>query len=245
MPTFEEKKARVEALGRIREFVFGIQDGLISTVGLLTGIQSATGSRWAVLLTGLAAMVTGGLSMATGSYLSTRAEKEIFEKELKDQEVFAGEEPYRAKEGLLEVLAQEGLSRQIAYRIVRLMAHEKEVFLRTFQEKVLGISPVGIRNPFKAAAVMYLSFMVGGGVPLFPYLFLQGSRALFFSCGLSALTLFGVGWWKGRLVGRSPFLSGLQFFAVAVGSAGVGFLVGKGVEHVIRLPILSPVRDTP
>ena len=234
MPTLEEKKAKVETLGRIREFVFGIQDGLISTVGLLSGIQSATGSRRAVLLTGFAAIVTGGLSMATGSYLSTRAEKEIFDKELKDQERFAEDEPYQAQEGLLEVLSGEGLSRQSAYRVVKLIAHQKEVFLRTFQEKVLGIGSAEIRNPLKAAFVMYLSFMIGGAVPLFPYLFLIGARALYLSAALSALTLFAVGFWKGRLANRPAFLSGLQFFAVAVGSTLIGFLIGKLFELFTR-----------
>lgn len=178
-------------------------------------------------------MVTGGLSMATGSYLATRAEKEIFDKELKDQEAFAREEFYQAKEGLLEALAQEGLSREVAYRIVKLMAHEKKVFLRTFQEKVLGIGSAEIRNPLQAATVMYLSFMIGGGIPLLPYCIGGGTKALLLSCTLSAATLFGVGCWKGKLARRPAFLSGLQFFAVAVGSAVIGFLVGKciGLFH--------------
>lgn len=235
MPSLEEKKEKVESLGRIREFIFGIQDGLISTVGLLTGIQSATGDRRSVILTGLAAMVTGGLSMATGSYLSTRAEKEIFDRELKDQEAFAKEEPYQAREGLLEALAKEGLSREIAYRIVQLMAHEKKVFLRTFQEKVLGIGSAEIRNPIRAASVMYLSFMIGGAIPLLPYLFWKGEEVLFLSSAISAVALFGVGFWKGRVADRSALLSGLQFFAVAVGSALVGFLIGKCFESLTNL----------
>ena len=232
MATLKEKKDKIETLGRVREFVFGIQDGLISTVGLLAGIQSATGSRSAVLLTGLAAMVTGGLSMATGSYLSTRAEKEIFDKELKEQEVFAADEPHQAKEGLLEALTHEGLPRHTAYRIVKLMADEKRVFLRTFQEKVLGIGSAEIRNPLKAALVMYISFMIGGSIPLVPYLLLEKFGAFLASSLLSAATLFGVGVWKGKLANRSPALAGLQFFLVAIGSALVGFLVGKGFESL-------------
>ncbi|MBI2870677.1 MAG: VIT1/CCC1 transporter family protein [Candidatus Omnitrophica bacterium] len=231
MEALDKKKARVASLGRIREFVFGIQDGLISTVGLLTGIQSATGSRPAVILTGLAAVVTGALSMATGSYLSTHAEKEIFDKELKDQEAFAVEEPHEAREGLLEALAGEGLSREAAYRLVKLLAHEKRVFLRTFQEKVLGLGTAEIRDPIKAAAVMYMSFVIGGGIPLLPYLFMEGGGALPSSCLLSSLVLFGVGYWKGLVARRPAFLSGLQFFAVAVGSAGIGFLAGKAFSY--------------
>ena len=232
MTTLREKKQKVETLGRIREFVFGIQDGLISTVGLLAGIQSATGNRSAVVLAGLASMVTGGLSMATGSYLSTRAEQDIFDKELKDQEAFAKNEPHQAKEGLLDALTHEGLSRPLAYRIVRLMAHEKKVFLRTFQEKVLGIGSAEIRNPLRAALVMYVSFMVGGSIPLLPYLIFHTSQSILFSACLSAMTLFGVGFWKGKLAKRSPFLSGLQFFTVAMGSTLVGLLVGKGFEFL-------------
>jgi len=226
----DEKRARVEIRGRIREFVFGIQDGLISTVGLLAGIQSATGNREAVLLTGVAAMVTGGLSMATGSYLSTRAETEIFEKEIKDQEVFIQDEPYHARESLLEALVHEGVSRQIAYRIVRLLAHQKEVFLRTFQEKVLGIGSAEIRKPLQAALVMYVSFAIGAIIPMLPYFFSCSTGALLTSCALSAITLFGVGVWKGKLTDHPPLLSGLQFFAVAISSAVVGFLVGRGFE---------------
>lgn len=172
--------------------------------------------------------------MATGSYLSTRAENEIFDKELRNQEAFAKAEPYQAKEGLLEALLQEGLSRQVAYRIVQLMSREKRVFLRTFQEKVLGIGSAEMRNPFQAAVVMYLSFVIGGGIPLLPYLMFHGTTALLTSCALSAGTLFGVGLWKGKLAARFPSLSGLQFFAAAVGSAGVGYLVGKGFDYLIE-----------
>ena len=80
------KKRELERKIRVREFVFGVQDGLISTVGLLSGISAATDSRALVVLTGLAAAVTGGISMATGSYLSSSTERDLFEKELADQE---------------------------------------------------------------------------------------------------------------------------------------------------------------
>ena len=79
-----DRKTELERKIRAREFVFGIQDGLMSTVGLLSGV-SVTQSRLTVVITGIAAAVTGALSMATGSYLASRTEKEIFEGELLDQ----------------------------------------------------------------------------------------------------------------------------------------------------------------
>ena len=90
----EQKKDLIESRARIREFVFGIQDGLMSTVGLLTGVQGATESTAVVIITGLTAMFSGAISMAAGSYLSSSAEKDIFDKELRDAEVLAEKEPY-------------------------------------------------------------------------------------------------------------------------------------------------------
>ena len=134
----QQKKEVVEGRARIREFVFGIQDGLISTVGLLAGVQGATENNAVVMITGLTAMCAGAVSMAAGSYLSSSAEKEIFAKELRDAEELAEREPYLAAEGLLNALSQEGLKKEQSYRIVKLLAQEEGVFLRTFQEKVFG-----------------------------------------------------------------------------------------------------------
>ena len=82
MSKIDEKKQKIERKSRIREFVFGIQDGLISTVGLLSGVQSATSDHRLVILTGFTAMLSGAISMSAGSYLSSKAEKEIFDNEL-------------------------------------------------------------------------------------------------------------------------------------------------------------------
>src|SRR5262244_2106770 len=78
----QRKREIIESRARVREFVFGIQDGLMSTVGLLAGIQGATENNLVVIITGLTAMFAGAVSMATGSYLSSNAEKEIFDKEI-------------------------------------------------------------------------------------------------------------------------------------------------------------------
>lgn len=227
----EQKREVIEGRARIREFVFGIQDGLISTVGLLAGIQGATESNTVVVITGLTSMFAGAISMATGSYLSSSAEKEIFDKELREAEGIAEKEPYLAAEGLLRALSQEGLAREQSYRIVKLLAQEKSVFLRTFQEKVLGLGAAEINRPFQAAVVMGISFVVGAMVPLIPYLVLSGMEALYLSITLAAVTLLTVGVFKGHLAGRSLILSGLEFFLIAVGAALLGYLIGIVVQH--------------
>jgi VIT1/CCC1 family predicted Fe2+/Mn2+ transporter len=231
LEAIEQKKGLIEGRARIREFVFGIQDGLISTVGLLTGIQGATENNAVVIITGLTAMFSGAISMAAGSYLSSNAQKDIFDKELREAAILAEKEPYLAAEGLLKSLSQEGLAREQSYSIVKLLLKQQQVFLRTFQEKVFGLGSAELNQPLKAALVMALSFIVGAIIPIVPYFLLTGARAIYLSIAFSALTLFAVGVFKGRLAAKSPFLSGVQFFIIAVGAAGLGYLIGLVVQR--------------
>ncbi|MGH7825333.1 MAG: VIT1/CCC1 transporter family protein [Candidatus Binatia bacterium] len=231
LEAIERKKELIEGRARIREFVFGIQDGLISTVGLLTGVQGATESNAVVIITGFTAMFSGAISMAAGSYLSSHAQKDIFDKELREAEILAEREPYLAAEGLLRTLSQEGLPREQSYSIVKQLLREEQVFLRTFQEKVFGLGSADINRPFQAALVMALSFIVGALVPIVPYLIFRSVAALSLSILLSAVTLFGVGFFKGRLAAKSPIVSGIQFFTIAVGAGVLGYLIGSFVQY--------------
>lgn len=231
LEAIQRKKQFIESRARIREFVFGIQDGLISTVGLLAGIQGATENTLVVIIAGLTSMFSGAISMAAGSYLSSRAQKEIFDKELREAEKLAEREPYMAAEGLLRALGEEGLSKEQSYRMVKVLSQERNVFMRTFQEKVFGLGSAEINRPLQAALVMGLSFVVGATIPILPYLILSGLEALYLSALLGGVTLFGVGAFKGKLAGKSLFLSGLEFFLIAVAAAGAGYLIGLVVQY--------------
>ena len=231
LDAIQQKKQVIESRSRIREFVFGIQDGLISTVGLLAGIQGATENNLVVIVTGLTAMFSGAISMAAGSYLSSGAQKDIFDKEIADAEKLAVREPYIAAEGLLKVLGEEGLSKEQSYRFVKILLQERNVFLRTFQEKVFGLGSAEINRPVQAALVMGLSFIVGAIIPILPYMIWSGVAPLYVSALLGGVTLFGVGAFKGYLAGQSQFVSGGKFFLIAVGATGLGYLAGLVVQY--------------
>src|SRR6185503_20038928 len=170
----QQKRQVIESRSRIREIVFGIQDGLISTVGLLSGVQGATENSLLVIVTGLTAMFSGASSMSAGSYLSAAAQKDITE-----AEKMAEREPYIAAEGLLKALGDEGLTKEQSYRMGKTLLQERNVFLRTFREKVFGLGSADINQPLPAALVMGLSFIVGAVVPIVPYLIMSGVSAFY------------------------------------------------------------------
>ncbi|HET8645764.1 MAG TPA: VIT1/CCC1 transporter family protein, partial [Vicinamibacteria bacterium] len=185
-----------------------------------------------VVLTGLAAAVTGGISMATGSYLSASTERDLFEKELLDQERLAVEQPYLAQEALLETLAAEGLDRPAAYRVVKTLAERQDLLLRTVQEKVLGLGSAELAHPVKAGLVMFVSFVLGSAVPLLPYLLGAGRWALPLSWTASVFTLLGVGVFKGVLTRKPRARAGVEFALVALGAAALGWALGKAFAAV-------------
>lgn len=228
----QQKKQIIESRARIREFVFGIQDGLISTVGLLAGVQGATENNIVVIITGLTAMISGALSMGAGSYLSSAAQKEIFDREIAEAEKLAEREPYIAAEGLLKALGDEGLSKEQSYQMVKLLIRQRNVFLRTFQEKVFGLGSAEINRPLQAALIMAISFVIGAVVPIVPYMMLSGVTAFYVSALLGGVTLFGVGAFKGALAGQSLIFSGLKFFFIAVSAAAFGYGVGLIVQRL-------------
>ena len=227
----QQKKQVIESRARIREFIFGIQDGLISTVGLLAGVQGATENSIVVIITGLTAMFSGAISMAAGSYLSSGAQKEIFEREIGEAEKLAEREPYMAAEGLLKALGEEGLSKEQSYQMVKVLIQQRNVFLRTFQEKVFGLGSAEINRPLQAAMIMGLSFVVGAIIPIVPYIMMPGINAFYASSLLGGATLFGVGAFKGILAGQSPLLSGIKFFLIAVSAAAAGYALGLVVQY--------------
>jgi VIT1/CCC1 family predicted Fe2+/Mn2+ transporter len=219
-------KTSMEWISRLREFVFGMQDGIVSTVGFLSGVQSAVQTVHVVIIAGLAQIFTGALSMAIGAYLSTEAEKEVLEQIRKGEDTITNDEPYLAQEELLKAFEEEGLKREEGYRIVSILRRNNVAFRKTFYEKVLGLGSPEFSRPLMAATVMYFSFLVGGLFPMLPYLIVRGRSAIIGSILCSGIALFGTGFFKGVLVKKSPVRSGAKFFLIALLSALAGYVVG-------------------
>ncbi len=99
-----EKRRLFERLSSIREIVFGVQDGVLTTAGVLCGLSGAVSQHSQVALAALASTAAGALSMAAGAYLGARAETEVLHAELDLVRADAAEKPYTVQEGLLDEL---------------------------------------------------------------------------------------------------------------------------------------------
>ena len=229
----DREKWRVASLGRIREVVFGAQDGILSTVALVTSVAVALDSQTAVLVAGLAAAAAGTISMATGAYLGSRAEQDVQRAEIAREAQEIEEKPAEELAELVVIYQREGRTFEEARRMADEIAEDKELWLRTLVEKELGISPDETANPLKDAAAMGVSFLLAASVPIIPHIVLTGTAAISVSVAGALVALFVLGSLKGRLVQKSPILQGLEVLGIGAVSAAIGFALGDAIPRLI------------
>ncbi len=228
LPDPAQKRRLFERLSSVREVVFGVQDGVLTVAGVLCGLSGAVAGRSQVALAALAAAAAGALSMGVGAYLGTRAEAEVLRGELELARRQAEEHPYLIQESLLEELGAQGLSREAAYRVVKLISTSPAALITTAEEKVYGLGGAMMGHAALDGLVMGGAFVAGALVPLLPYFFIPSAPAgLAAALGATAAALFSVGYFEGWLAHRKErWRSGMRFMAIALGAAAAGYLIG-------------------
>src|SRR5581483_3243950 len=189
-------------LSSIREIVFGMQDGVLTTAGVLAGLSGAVSSHSQVLLAALASTAAGALSMGAGAYLGTHAETEVLKSELARARAEIEQQPYVVQEALLDQLEKEGLSREAGYRVVRLLSSSPQTLMSTAEEKVFGLAGGMLGNAALDGLVMGIAFVGGALIPLIPYMLIAATRpALLAALATTAIAWFGGGYLEGGLRG--------------------------------------------
>lgn len=229
----EETKRRIELKGQSRDFVFGIQDGLISILGLITGVFGAYGDQpTIVVVTGITGAIAAAISMAAGSLLSAEAERDILLAEIDEARNAFLEEPYLAQESLVKELQDGGLDKADAYQVVKVLSQKEDTLFNNFRGIVLDLPSYEDENPWINATVMFFAFILGSLFPIVPFLITEGIPAFFGAIVATGVALFTVGALKGKFSKTSILQSGLKFFVVAVIAGIASELIGSLVSIV-------------
>ena len=229
----ETRRWDVASKGRIREVVFGGQDGLLSTMLLVTALAVGDIGNTAVLIGGLAGALAGMVSMATGAFLGSRAEQDLQRSEIEKEAQELQEHPAEELAELVVLYQREGLSFKEAQGVADHIAADKDLWLRTMIEKELGLSAEITTNPVKDALVMGVAFIAGAIIPVLPYFFDDGGIAITSSVSATLVALFGLGMLKGRIVRKSTLLQGLEILAIGGVAVGVGWVLGEVIPRLV------------
>ncbi len=229
----ETRRWDVASKGRIREVVFGGQDGLLSTMLLVTALSVGDIGNAAVLIGGLAGALAGMVSMATGAFLGSRAEQDLQRSEIEKEAQELQDHPAEELAELVVLYQREGLSFKEAQGVADHIAADKDLWLRTMIEKELGLSAEVTTNPVKDALVMGVAFIAGAIIPVLPYFFDDGGIAITASVAATLVALFALGMLKGRIVRKSTLLQGLEILAIGGVAAGVGWVLGEVIPRLV------------
>jgi vacuolar iron transporter family protein len=219
----------------IRNVIYGVNDGLTATLGVLAGVGGATVDPRVVLIGGLSAMVASGVSMAGGAYLSSKSQREVFEGQLAREAAEIEIMPDLERAELIRIYRSKGLTPAEAQTIVGRITADKQVWLETQAREELGLDASLFENPVREGLVAGISTLIGGAIPVAGFLLgrfllgaaINGFAALAVTFLLCAGFLFVIGAARSFFTGKNGVRSGLEM--LMVGSVVAALTYGIGV----------------
>ncbi|HXX10429.1 MAG TPA: VIT1/CCC1 transporter family protein [Burkholderiales bacterium] len=213
--------------GNLRAAVFGVNDGLVSNASLILGVAGASADPGIILLSGVAGLLAGAFSMASGEYVSVRSQREMYEYQIGLERDELKAYPDEEAKELALIYEARGLAWDEAKRLADSMIADPERGLDTLAREELGLNPEELGSPFGAAAFSFLSFAAGALIPLLPFLFGRGPSMLVISITLTGLSLFGVGSTLSLFTGRSALRGGVRMLLIGAAAGALTFAIGR------------------
>jgi len=223
-----EKRHRSVGGNALRAAVLGGNDGLVSNFSLVMGIAGATNGQKEVLLTGIAGLLAGALSMALGEWISVKSSLELYENQMQlEMDELETNPEGEEKELALIYMAKgipEGQARQMAAEIMQNKDHAHEVLIK----EELGINPDDLKgSAMEAAIASFVFFALGAIIPVVPFFFMGGMKAVLFSTLMSGCGLFIIGGSITLFTGKSLWYSGFRQVLFGLLAAAITFGIGK------------------
>ena len=210
----------------LRAAVLGVNDGLVSNFCLVMGVAGAGAAAGTVLLTGLAGLVAGALSMALGEWLSVTNARELARTQIDREAEEIEQTPEAERKELALIYQAKGIEREQAWLIASKVMENRGSALETLAREELGIDPAELGgNPWSAAGVSLLLFALGAILPVLPFLWLDAA-AVAASAALGLLGLAAVGMITSLFNGRGPVYSAIRQMAFGGAAAAITFGVG-------------------
>lgn len=213
--------------GRVRDMIFGANDGMVSTLAFVAGIVGAITDPSIVLLSGIAELFAGTISMAVGAFQSSKSELEVLRRKNHGQ-VRHGESLEDEKEELLKLYQAEGFRRGEAEAITRRVLEQRGPLAEAVAFEDLGLKPREGSDPVTAGILCGVSFGLAALVPILPFALPLGNwRALAASVVVTLAALFGVGALKTLFSTRSWIRSGIEMMAIGASAAAITYFIGR------------------
>ena len=208
----------------VKDIVIGMADGLTVPFALAAGLSGAVDSTSIIITAGIAEIAAGSIAMGLGGYLAGRTEVDHYEAELQreytETEIF----PEKEKAEVREVLEEYGVSRDSSKLIAEEMSKDKEKWVNFMMRFELGLEKPDSKRARNSALTIGAAYIVGGLVPLSPYIFIHNSRqALVVSVAVTLVALFIFGFLKAKAIGQHEWKGAVKTTLIGALAASAAF----------------------
>lgn len=215
--------------GGLRAAIFGVNDGLVSITLLVLGVAGASREYGIILLSGVAGLLAGALSMGAGEYISMRSQREMFEYQIGLERDEIAQYPQVEAVELALIYQARGMEVNEANALASRMIANPELGLDTLAREELGINPDELGSPWQAALFSFFAFVFGGLVPLMPYLLNIQRYPLLVCIVVSTVGFFAVGATTSLFTGRQALWGGFRMLGIGSLAGLVSYFIGHFV----------------
>lgn len=218
------------------EFVYGGIDGSVTTFAVVAGAAGAGLSSGVVIVLGLANLIADGFAMSVGSYLSTKSEKENYEKHRRIEYWEVEHLPEKEKEEVREIYRKYGFEGELLEQIVSKITENKDRWVEVMMREELEMMPE-TKSPMAMGAVTFGSFLLMGLVPLLVYLWDYAFDTIWplfaISCVLTSLTFVVIGFLKAIVTHTNKAKGIAETLFLGAAAAGLSYWVGYLLEGLV------------
>ncbi len=228
MPSTPHVERHFTATEAVRDVVIGMSDGLTVPFALAAGLSAAVTSSSLIVTAGLAEVAAGAIAMGLGGYLAAKTDIEHFDAEVARERREIAEVPHREVAEVERVMRGFGLEGEPLERVVAAITADRDRWVEFMMRFELGIERPDPRRAFTSAFTIGGAYIVGGLVPLVPYMLVPAvPDAMVWSVISTGVALLAFGAIKGRFTGMNLVRSAVQTLVVGGLAAGAAF----GLAH--------------
>lgn len=217
----------------VQDIVIGMSDGLTVPFALAAGLSGAVSDPTLVVTAGIAEVIAGSIAMGLGGYLSGKTEIEHYESELKREYYEVDVFPEKEKDEVREVFAEMGLSESSQELIVKELSQNKDKWVDFMMKFELGLEKPNINRARNSAITIGTAYVVGGLIPLLPYVFVTNvQKGLLYSSVVTLISLFLFGYFKSRAMGQNPLYGAIKIMGIGSLAAGAAYFAAQFFEKL-------------
>ncbi|XP_061991284.1 vacuolar iron transporter 1-like [Rosa rugosa] len=215
----------------VRDIIIGVSDGLTVPFALAAGLSGANATSSIVLTAGVAEVAAGAISMGLGGYLAAKSEADHYVRELRREQEEIVNVPDTEAAEVAEILAEYGIEHHEYTPVVNALRKNPQAWLDFMMKFELGLEKPDPRRALHSALTIAISYILGGVVPLIPYMFIPRAReALAGSVVLTLAALLIFGYAKGYFTGSKPFKSAFQTALIGAIASSAAFGMAKAIH---------------